>query len=295
MIASIQDLGVTADAKQVHIHEVLSQIYEDGFKPAEEYSQGRIGTGFARLDAMIGGLYPQNLVLLGGYFGSGKSTFATDMAARAAGFGKSVLLFSIEMTAEEFGQRVLTIEAGVSMAAWQRPRTTEEQAKIKNMVAVAKGWKFAIDETSRQSLASIRAAARLRKASKVGLDLLVVDNLTLVNHPGDTRERYKAITIELKRLSRELNCCVLLIAQLSADAAKNGPSEIAWADCKSIQGDADVSMILHRHPREKFWQPGEKDRYTLAVTKNRSRGDKGEIAMTWDGEFQRFSDSEWQP
>ena len=292
LLARVQDLGVTADSKQVPLCDVLTKIYQDGFTATQEFSKKRIATGFHKLDQMIGGLYPQSLVLLGGYFGSGKSTMASDIAARAASNDKSVLLFSIEMTAEEFGQRVLTIEASVSMFAWQRQRSSEEQVRIKALAEQSAKWKFSIDETARQSLSSIRAAARLKKSSRDGLDLLIVDNLTLVNHPGETRDRYKAITIELKKLSRELDCCVLLVAQLNADAVKGEPDSTSWADCKAIEGDADVAMMLHKKPREAYWKPGDLDGYSLIVTKNRSRGDKGKVALTWDGEFQRFSDDD---
>lgn len=284
LVARVQDIGLNADERSRHVADVMREVLAEGDLPENEFNRQRIKTGMPNLDELIGGLYASNLYLLGGRFGSGKSALAADLGARAAADDRSVLLFSVEMTSQEFAQRILSIEAGVNMSAWQRRRTRDEQAAIKNTIDFASSWRWWIDDTSRQSLQSIRASARLRKASDK-LDLLIIDNLALIQSSSNDKkvDRYKAITEELKRLSRELDCCILLIAQLNADAENNEPSSTSWADCKSIEGDADVAMMLHKL--------GEGDDYRLIVTKNRSRGPRGKIALRWDGRYQRFEDA----
>jgi replicative DNA helicase len=283
LVGRVQDIGITVDEHSKHIADIMREVHAEGALPEDAFSKQRIKTGYPSLDTLIGGLYPKNLYLLGGYFGSGKSAMAADLGAHGAAAGKSVLLFSVEMTGSEFAQRVLSIEAGVSMNAWQRPRTQDEQDRIASVADYAEEWRWWIDDTSRQTIHSIRAASRLRKVSD-GLDIIIIDNLALIQSYSHEKkvDRYKATTEELKRLSRELDCCILLIAQLNADAAGNEPNSTSWADCKSIEGDADVAMMLHRID--------ETDEYKLIVTKNRSRGPRGKVPLRWDGQFQRFTD-----
>ena len=246
-----------------------------------------IKTGFPSFDELIGGLYNKTLVLLGGRFGKGKSCLAAQFVSSCVASEKSAMIFSLEMSEQEFVQRILSGESGISMNAWLRLRSDEEQARIKGFHVTQQAYNWEIDDDSHQSIDSIRAKCQLMK-SRGGLDLVVIDNLQILDLPvrkGRTVEQEtKSITVALKKMAKDLDVCIVLLCQLDTEAGRNRPGSTSWASCKSIEGDADVAMILHQP------KPDSPD-YDLILTKVRSQGPTGTLSLRFYGEFQRFEDS----
>lgn len=267
--------------------EVFDGIIEKAKSKDDSAHIGKkISTGYPSLDSMIAGFFPKNVILLGGRFGIGKSGMAAEMVACAAAYGMSSLVFSLEMTKEEFSQRVLSSQANVSMNTWGRRRISEHELQaIESYRVQSADYLWRIEDSARQSMKDIRAMIRITKARQ-GLDLVVIDNLQLLK-PMDFRkprdQQLTDITGELKRIAKESDCAVLLLCQLNADAEGERPTNKSWAGGKAIVGDADVCLLLHR-PKD------DKNEYELIVSKNRSRGNKGIIEMKFDGEHQRFID-----
>lgn len=256
----------------------------------QELDGRRISTGFSNLDGLVGGMFTKNLTLLGGRFGKGKSCLAAQLVSNAVFDSKSALIFSLEMSEREFTQRILSSECGVSMNAWLRKRNTDEQKRIFEMMEKQQSCQWWIDDRSHQTVNSIRSKCQLAKL-KHGLDLVVIDNLQILSPterglPKDQQK--KADTEELKRIAKDLDVCVVLLAQLDSEAGKARPNETSWATCKSIAGDADLAMMLHE------WNE-EDHEYELIVTKVRGTGERGTLYYSFDGEFQTFTESDKRP
>ena len=96
-----------------------------------------------------------------------------------------------------------------------------------------------------------------------------------------------SITQDLKRLAKELDCCVLLLAQLNADAEGKEPDDTHYSESKQILADADVAMLAHRESKT------DSD-FLLKITKNR-RGTQGRVNLLFDGAYQRFEDPLLKP
>lgn len=115
--------------------------------------------------------------------------------------------------------------------------------------------------------------------------MVVVDNLQLIA-PADYREprriQLEAIARDLKWLAKELNCVVLLLCQLNADAEGNEPDDRHYAESKQILAHADVAMLAHRADK------ADSD-FLLKITKNR-RGKPDRLTLIFDGAYQRFTD-----
>ncbi len=268
-------------------------------------------TGFLSLDRSIGGLYKSTLILLGGRFGKGKSCLSAQLVSSCVNQSKSSLIFSLEMREKEFGKRILSMEGGISMNAWLRKRNDAEQQRIADVIDGQKTHTWSIDDNTRQTVNTIRAKCELQKA-RGGLDLVVIDNLQLLS-PIDRKppkdQQYKSMTEELKRIARDLDVAILLLCQLDTDAGEKRPTSTSWATCKSIEGDADVAMIIHEMTQDDLKKEAEQQRkgkdhsvdpvdpkkvpkldYQLILTKVRSQGKAGTLRFSFDGEFQRFED-----
>jgi replicative DNA helicase len=269
-------------------NEVIQEIYDSNDREDETTCGRCIPTGYQSLDAWIGGgFYSQDLVLLGGRFGTGKSGMAAEMVANAVLAAKSAIIFSMEMSKREFFERVLSSHCGISMNAWQRKRTGEEQSKIGGLLE-EENLRWWIDDYAYHSIDTIQAACELRKL-RDGLDLVVIDNLQLIVPANSKIERYqqlKAVTERAKKMAKSLDVVVLMIGQLDTDAGKRKPDSTSWAGAKAIEGDADIGMMIH----DPDPQNQHSDDIDLIITKVRSRGRKGELPFRFIGEFQRFVD-----
>lgn len=241
-------------------------------------------TGFRSLDNIVGGFSPGQLVLLGGRTFAGKTALALAFASYFATHERPTWFVSLEMTRRELAERLLADDCGFELRQFtQAGLTSESLDAIENGLEEYHRWPMVITDGPNESVKTIRAKAKLRKSA--GLDLLIVDNLQLVA-PADYREprrmQLETIARDLKRLAKELECVVLLLCQLNADAEGNEPDDRHYSESKQILSHADTAMLAHRADK------ADSD-FLLKITKNR-RGKPDRVTLHFDGAYQRFTD-----
>ncbi len=292
---SVAERHISSIGKRlIPVEEVICLIH-DSNNESSTLNGTRISTGIPELDAMIVGFYTKNLTLLGGWFGKGKSCLGSQIVSHAVSKCKSSIIFSLEMTEVEFVQRVLSNVANVEMDAWSRTRSDAEQNSIAAYRDSQSKYKWWIDDNSSQSVESIRSICQLTKL-RDGLDLVVIDNLQLIS-PSDTRlpkdQQAMKITQDLKKLAKELDIAIVLLCQLDTQAGRGRPTPTSWASSKAIAGDADIGLMLHS-PDEAIMSKNRSIDdpclpYEVIVAKNRSRGERGSIGVSFNGRYQRFT------
>lgn len=261
-------------------------VYEtvEEHRSALNGKDSRLGTGFPSLDSIIGGFYPGQLVLLGGRTFAGKTALALAFASYFASQDRSTWFASLEMTRRELAERLVADDCGFELRQFtQAGLTTESIATIENSLPEYEQWKLIMTDSPHESVRTIRAKAKLRKS--VGLDMIVVDNLQLVA-PADSKEprrmQLESIARDLKRMAKELDCVVLLLCQLNADAEGAEPDDRHYSESKQILSHADTAMLAHRADKT------DSD-FLLKITKNR-RGKPDRLTLHFDGAYQRFTD-----
>jgi len=262
------------------VHELASvaREVEDGLgRPTDA-----LATGIADLDDLLHGLRPGELVILAARPGCGKTALALQVALNVARAGRAALFLSLEMSRVDLGQRILANLSGVmherirSGSLHQEERRALEEARV-----LAGGLRLGIVEDSATPCSRLRALAR-RRGSKVGLDLLVVDYLQLMSHPGsaDRFQEVGAISRGLKGLARELAVPVLAVSQLSRAAAEGRPQLSHLRESGALEQDADVVVLL--------WTEAERGPLHCAVEKNR-HGRTGKTCLAFRREFQQIA------
>lgn len=143
-------------------------------------------TGFKQIDEMTAGLQPGNLVIIAGRPGMGKTAFALNIAERSAiNAGASVLIFSIEMPAEEIGQRLISMHGRIESEKLKKGNLdVSDWENINYALNALNGTKIVIDSTQSITVTEMRNKCRRLKLEQ-GLDLVVVDYLQLMK--GDDR------------------------------------------------------------------------------------------------------------
>jgi replicative DNA helicase len=217
-------------------------------------------THYADLDELTSGLQPSDLIIIAARPSMGKTAFAVNIAENAAvQGGKSVAVFSLEMSKEALLNRMLCSQARVD---GHKMRTgflgREDIGKLRQALDKLIQAPVYIDDTPGISLTELRAKARRKKMDKDGLDLIVVDYLQLMSATAPGGRRYEnrtqevsAISRGLKAIAKELKVPVIALSQLSRAPEQRGgkdqePKLSDLRESGSIEQDADVVMFIYR-------------------------------------------------
>lgn len=213
-----------------------------------------LSTGIVKLDEVMGGLAEQNLVVIAGRPGMGKSALAFNIARNIALGGAPVGIMSLEMSGADVGRRLLSEGSGVPAWALRKGdiRSDEQWRALIATVEDYRDFPFFIDQSGGLSLAQLVMRSR-RMASEHGIKLLVVDYLQLVTSSGGKNgnrvQEVTEITMGLKALAKELNIPVVALSQLSRNVESRENKRPIMPDLResgSIEQDADCIAFVYR-------------------------------------------------
>ena len=254
-----------------------------------------IPTGFKDIDEKTSGLQRSDLIIVAARPAMGKTAFALNIAQQSAvKAGSSVMIFSLEMSKEQLGQRLLAMQARVEI---QKLKQGDLDRKDWDRITMAldelNNTKIVIDDTPGISIMEMRNKCRRLKAEQ-GLDLVVVDYLQLMSLQGKTDNRQQEISTisrNLKLLAREIECPVIVLSQLSRAPEQRQDHRPVLSDLResgSIEQDADIVIFLYRddYYNENTDKPGVCE---VNIAKHRS-GPTDKVELTWVSRYTKFSD-----
>lgn len=236
------------------IQQVLSEYYDrvDQLSQRDEEIFG-VPTGLNDLDHLLGGLQKSDLLIIAGRPGMGKTGFMLSVAKNAAQkHKKHVAMFSMEMSAEQLVQRLISQETGLDTQKLRTGKLSDNEWPIFiHAIEVLSDTHIWLDDTPGLTPMQLRTKAR-RLHLEYNLDLILVDYLQLMS--GDTRndnrvQEVSYISRNLKTLARELNVPVLAAAQLSRAVEQRTDKRPVLSDLResgSLEQDADIVMFIHR-------------------------------------------------
>ena len=211
-----------------------------------------VTTGLATIDNKLSGLQPAQLILLAARPAMGKTALGLTIAWNAAKENKSVAFFSLEMSTLQLNYRLISMVSMIDLEQVMNGRIKDDEWELlfKASKEIASKDLY-VDETPAISLSEMRSKLKRLKAEK-GVDLVVIDYLQLMTAEGVKENRQNeiaSISRGLKTLSKELNCPILSLAQLSREADKRSDHKPILSDLResgAIEQDADVVMLLYR-------------------------------------------------
>lgn len=277
--------------------EALSTVLERGFLEIERLFNNKgeitgVGSGFKELDAKTSGFQKGDMVLIAARPSMGKTTFALNIAEHASlREGKSVVIFSLEMSKEQLAYKLLCSQANVDML---KLRTGNLEDKDWENIARASGplaaAKIYIDDTAGISVMEMRSKCRRIKIEH-GIDLILIDYLQLMSGSGQEsrQQEVSEISRSIKALAKEMQCPVIALSQLSRAPEQRADHRPMLSDLResgSIEQDADLVMFLYR---DEYYnkETDEKNVAECIVAKQRN-GPVGTVKMAWLGQFSKF-------
>ncbi len=274
----------------VHVRDAIVSVYRN-LQELITNKEETLGmkTGFADLDRLLVGMGKSDLVLVGARPGMGKTAFALNVASSAAKrTGKTVCIFSLEMSAEQLTTRLLSAEALVDSYKLRSGELEGEWDKLAHASSALSECQILIDDTSGQTVAGMMS--KLRRVKNLGL--VVVDYLGLMQseHHIDNRvQEVSEISRNLKLMAKEFRVPVICCAQLSRGPESRTDKRPMLSDLRdsgAIEQDADIVMFLYR---DEYYKDTENAQSTaeVIIAKNR-HGSTGKVQVGWAGKYTRF-------
>lgn len=252
-----------------------------------------IPSHFENLDRLLNGLHRSDLMLIAARPALGKTSFSMNIVANiiAKDPEKVVAVFSLEMSAEQLVQRLLSNISETSMKDAQRGSLSIDGLKrIYQANKVVTNSKLFIDDSSMTNPGQILSKCRRLVKREGRIDLLVVDYLQLMVSNDGKESRQEAVSDfsrRMKIIAKELDVPVILISQLSRAVEKREEKIPMLSDLResgSIEQDADIVMLLHK-PDEK--NTDDENLRQLIIAKHRN-GEVGSIYFRWKGDSLKF-------
>ena len=293
-----QSIFSLTEQKDSKIYQHIEPILSSTVKKMEDIAANPgsiigVPSGIIDLDKLTAGFQNGDLIILAGRPSMGKTALALTIARNAAIENKSATaIFSLEMSSDQLGQRLLTSEARVDNALVRRG---SPNIKWKN-INIASG-KLAqaplyIDDTPALSILDLRSRARRLKRER-NIELLIVDYLQLMQGPKNSENRQNEIsqiTQSLKALAKELDIPVIALSQLSRAVEQRTKKEPMLSDLResgAIEQDADVVIFLYRPAVYDKEDQDLKGLAYLIVAKQRN-GPTGRVTATFIDTYARF-------
>ena len=282
----------------VPISTVVQTVYSN---LSEAASSGQkipgLSTGLNDLDRYILGLNKGELILIAARPGMGKTSIALNIAMNVAKkSGKTVAVFSLEMSREQLVSRLL---AGEGLVPSQNLLTgqlnSDEWKRIAAAAQVLSATDMRIDDNPMLSVSDMNA--QCRRISNLGL--VVIDYLQLMQSAGGDSRKYAGenrqqvvsdISRMLKIMAKELNVPVICLSQLSRASEGRPNKRPMLSDLResgAIEQDADVVIGLYR---EGYYNAEcEEPNVSKAIVLKNRKGQTGTVKLAWLAEYTTFA------
>ena len=248
--ATTEVRGTAESRSETSLEEVINIIAEETEereKLAKQGKQLRVTTGFQTLDWLTyQGFGPGNLVILAARPSVGKTAIMLQMARAAAGKGVPSVIFSLEMTKEELGQRMLYSTGLVSPV--QVASGSVDWGNFERAAAMISALPIEVNDTSRECSEIISRIMIAKNRGKCGIAF--IDYLGLMLDKQNSRmslaQSIGIMTGALKAAAKQAKIPIVLLCQLNRESAKDNRAPMLYdlRDSGSIEQDADIVIML---------------------------------------------------
>ena len=295
-VGDLLEQSLPAGSRQMH--EVLFDRAAELHRLANEPG-AIIGlqTGIPPIDQALKGMRSGELIILAARPSQGKSVLGQQIATHNALSGNGTILFSLEMSEAELGDRHFASRARIPCGKVRAPSLADRD--LERIASETTAWArdtppLMVCERAPVTMSDLRSEAlRWRHRLPGGLKLIVIDYLQLLSARSAERfvnryEQVSEISRYLKMLAKELQIPVLAIAQLSREAERRPDKRPQLSDLRdsgALEQDANTVLLLYRTDRyDENAAPGLTE---LIVAKARN-AECTTVALEFEGAYQRF-------
>ena len=308
LLGTMQDVlrsiaeGVTAKKTLPTMAQIVEQAAQalDGTRLAP-----RVQTGIWSLDDTANGLPTPGVTVIAARPGMGKTALATTLIPALAKRNpdRPLIVFSLEMEATELAWNMISAISGVPLTTLLPQGGGTPVLQDNEWLALSRAQSHVaslnvvIDDTPRSSPLDMRATAlrilletQAERPTAIVIDYLQLIDTARFRNARTSREQEVAyVSREMKLLSREMGCPLLLLAQLNRNPESRADFRPRLADLResgAVEQDADMVLLLHR---PSYYAQDSEEPDEILVAKNR-RGPTGTALCRFDGRCVRWRD-----
>jgi replicative DNA helicase len=249
------------EIKPVHLGDIITDYTETLDKRLRNGEESdNLKTGIDELDAILGGINAEDLIIVAARPGMGKTEFSLKLAESVASRTlpnsekkRGVLIFSMEMSALQIAERSIAGAGMMSVSSLRNPTRMNDEAwgRVAEGMKRLAGLDVWVVDACRLTVEEIRAIAERLKQENPHLSLIMADYLGLIQKPKAERNDLAIAHISgsLKAMAKELKTPVVSLSQLSREVEKRPnkrPTNADLRDSGSIEQDADSIIMLYR-------------------------------------------------
>jgi replicative DNA helicase len=309
--AGAEDVSELINEAEHRIMQISSRRSERGFIPIREallevfervetlnrQKGGITGipSGFVDLDRMTSGFQRSDLIIVAARPSVGKTAFALNIAQNVGVRAKeTVAIFSLEMSAAQLVQRMISAEANVDAGKLRTGYLEpDDWEKLTMAIGTLSEANIYIDDSPVVTVADIRAKCRRLKREK-GLGIIVIDYLQLIQGRGgrsgeNRQQEVSEISRTLKQIARELEVPVIALSQLSRSVEQRQDKRPMLSDLResgSIEQDADIVAFLYRD--DYYDQNSEKKNIIEIIIAKQRNGPVGTVELVFLKNYNKF-------
>jgi len=234
--------------------------------------------GIAPIDYWMNGIGRKRLIVVAGRPGTGKTALALQSAYHAStqGFG-AVPYFSMEMDEDELIDRLAANISGMKFTRIRNEELTDDEfGKLNRAKKFITNSNMFFNTKPGVSFEYVAAHCRSLKRKHGSLGAVVIDYLGLMDFQERRGESMSIaigrVTKALKNLSKELDCSIILLAQMNREIEKRSEKRPVMSDLRdsgSIEQDADMIIFLSKDEEK---SDGRLDPIDFIVAKGRQTG-----------------------
>ncbi len=254
-------------------------------------------TGITKLDDLIDGFSPGDLVVIGARPSVGKTALGVTISQHQY-FKKHIPQhhISIEMSSVKYVNRFVSQMTKVSIRKIKSGDCTPvEEARIQAFLKDFSKSKIFIDSEI-EDIDDIVNSIRLRQIFDK-TEVVYIDNFQLITAKGKFQtetDMYSVISKKLRKLAKELNIVIVSLNQLNRNLNQRSKKQPIASDLRntgSLEQDAALIIMIDRpevENREKFDDDTDaKGLADIVIVKNRD-GETGIVRVEYIGEFAKF-------
>ena len=236
-------------------------------------------TGFTSLDEATWGLHRGDVFTIGARPGTGKTSFAINVASHLCKAGKRVLYFSTEMSKDELYNAISSSEGGVdAFRLTNKQLNDDDKRKLVGFLPQLKAYDIHHVKFFTPDVQGVTEAVM-----NIQPDLLVIDHLQHIASGENKYAQIDKFMKFLKQLAMEKNIAVLVASQLKRRDDGLMPTMNDLKECGTIEEESSIVILMHKE---------KKDATTpvlFRLDKNR-HGKCGDTTLLFNGTITKFGD-----
>ncbi len=274
------------------------QLIDNRYKNKDSFSG--IPSGLTQLDSMTSGFQNSEMIIIGARPSMGKTAMALSMLEYISiDRGIPAGFFSLEMSAEQIGQRLLAQVAHIPSTKLRSGLLKmDDFKKLQDAAGRCFDAPLYVVDTPNMKLLDLRAMARRMKVNQK-VEIIFIDYIGLItseNEDAPVYEQQSAISKSLKSLARELEIPIVVLCQVARAAEGNAPNLAELRGSGSIEQDADMVMFIHGDRKKSGGDDDDGGNYgaidrTLIIAKQRN-GPIGDVELLFLPSYTKFVNKE---